>query len=219
VWLSSTSTQQSADPMGTSDEALPEHYASEWGTKAPENAKLGMESERGSGLEYAALNVGRISYRSLEDLMGKKPDAITTEAPKAIANGPRLVQAGQGVNPQVAAAAAAEATYKPGQAAIDKARDWIAEHHPELRAKNYKITDAKLLPGFGGFAGVPGKVHIDSRKFNSEREVVTMIAHELMHKGDGFWRTINIFSGRHDEIYKSANKIGEEFDESQSFGR
>jgi lipoprotein-anchoring transpeptidase ErfK/SrfK len=32
--------------MGTSDEALPEHYASEWGTKSSANEQLGEQSEK-----------------------------------------------------------------------------------------------------------------------------------------------------------------------------
>jgi hypothetical protein len=68
------------DPMGTSDYALAEHYAAEYGTKVLQNEKVGELSERGSLMEYAMLNVGRINFRSLQDNMqgftnGARPQA------------------------------------------------------------------------------------------------------------------------------------------------
>jgi hypothetical protein len=72
--------------MGTSDEALPEHYASEYGTKSSANEKLGEQSERGDLLGYAQINKGTIQVF--------KPDAFTIEAQKAIEEGPKFAQNG-----------------------------------------------------------------------------------------------------------------------------
>jgi len=101
--------------------------------------------------------------------------------------------------------------YKPGQAAADDAKAWLANTHSELHPNDYRVLDARLLGDKLGSAFWPGKVLVDTRKLDSEYRVVETVAHELLHKQDGYIRSLFLTHKQHVELTLKAFWIGQEY--------
>lgn len=100
------------------------------------------------------------------------------------------------------------------QEQIDSAMDWLGATHPELTqgAKNATIKDS-VLGSIAGEDGITlGNYIFINTKGMTDKDVVGMVAHELLHYKDGFWKTLFPPSGRHDSIYGIHGKILNEYD-------
>lgn len=109
----------------------------------------------------------------------------------------------------------------PPNPALDKARDWLKKCHSELCPGGANVLNLPIgyLPGGGeeGSSILPGIIIIDFPSMKGDpSNFVRTLAHECMHKRDGFlhgeWDYWFNGDADHTQIFNDADKIQREYD-------
>lgn len=96
---------------------------------------------------------------------------------------------------------------------ILEAYTWIHQHHSEItNGLDPAIFEVNLPPGISGIAGPAQTIFVDPA-YESMDELVSTLAHELMHLQDGFFNSaFRQTEENHDSIYRESEKIRRDYE-------
>jgi RHS repeat-associated protein len=102
----------------------------------------------------------------------------------------------------------------------EAARDWLADHHPELKPRQRDIQEGPVgrdligRPNISQINPFTKRITIDSSQVPSTADYVETLTHELMHANDSFLQNLLdwfYIGENHEQIYFKSREIGNEY--------